>query len=152
MAKNTVHLDLKMPAGLDKLLGELPIELRLKWLPKGIRKGATIIKNRAKQLCPKGGQREGVKAGKKHLRDTIGIANRRYKGGRLLATYIGPEYPAGAHGHLVEYGHRGVFGDMSKRVPPKPFMRPAFDEKEREAQQAIIDELKRGIESVRPAR
>lgn len=152
MAKNSVRFRLDMPPGLPALLEQLPIELRLKWLPAGIRKGSRIIQKRMKELCPKGGPREGEKSGKKHLRDTIGVVQRKYKSGRLLAAYIGPEYPAGAHGHLVEFGHKGVFGDMSKRVPPKPFARPAFDEKQGEAQAAIVDELKRGIESVKTAK
>lgn len=50
----------------------------------------------------------------------------------IIGTAFGPRWPDGAHGHLVEFGHRIVahkgsvnFSNSGKRTQPKPFLRPA---------------------------
>lgn len=47
----------------------------------------------------------------------------------IIATAVGPEWPFGAHAHLVEFGHRLVaWGKPTGRMlKPQPFMRPALD-------------------------
>jgi hypothetical protein len=93
-------------------------------------------------LCPVGDPTHHPE--NKPLRDTIAVEVRDY-GPRAMAV-VGPQYPAGAHGHLVEFGHdivprgesrsvgRGrVSGAKRKggttqgRARPMPFMRTAFD-------------------------
>lgn len=136
---------------IGEQLERLPIEARGIELEKAVRKGLNRIKKRARELVPPPGY-PGDKPGLKPLRDTIGTVLRRYKGGVVIAGVVGPEYPAGAHGHLVEHGHRiavrgtgtlmpkpwskrksppkskigrsgqGVVGGM---VKPRPFMAPA---------------------------
>lgn len=60
--------------------------------------------------------------------------------------HVGPG-KKGWYGRLVEHGHAIVKGGrVIGHVPPKPFLRPAFDEKVDEAQSVIADELKRRIE------
>lgn len=49
------------------------------------------------------------------------------KGGVTL--YAGAAGKKGAHAHLIEFGHRLVGGG---RVPPHPFLRPAWDSKKDE--------------------
>lgn len=47
-----------------------------------------------------------------------------------VAVYAGPSYPAGAHGHLVEFGTRPRYHKSGKFVgimPAAPFLRPAWD-------------------------
>lgn len=64
-----------------------------------------IVIREAKARAPKPGY-DGDKPGLKPLRDTIGQAFREYTAARVIV--IGPMAPAGAHGHLVEHGHRMV--------------------------------------------
>lgn len=94
-----------------------------------------VVKARARQLCPVGDPAHNP--GAKPLRDTIAAETRDYDQRTLVV--IGPEYPAGAHGHLVEYGHdEVVWGHRTgRRVPPQPFMRPAFDGTKQEQQAAM---------------
>ena len=104
-----------------------------------VKAAAEVVARRARELCPVGDPAD--KPDLKPLRDTIGIEVRDY-GPRALAV-VGPEYPAGAHGHLVELGHEEVlFGVRTgRRVPPHPFMRPAFDETQAEqlaAMEAVV--------------
>ena len=80
----------------------------------------------------------------KPLNETIGVEVRDY-GIRQLAV-VGPMYPAGAHGHLVEDGHEIIArgegktkgkertkggsksgGQSLGRAKPNAFMRRAFD-------------------------
>jgi len=97
----------------------------------------------------------GDKPGVKALRDTIGYVLRDYRaadGGIVYYVGVGPLYPEGAHGHLVEFGHRQVTGgtlprelDPSGRqrrsragrtgqgqvksfVDPQPFAEPAVEQ------------------------
>jgi len=52
----------------------------------------------------------------------------------------------GWYGRLVEEGHAIVVnGQKVGDVPPKPFLRPAFDAKLEEAEQAAVDELRRRL-------
>jgi hypothetical protein len=78
---------------------------------------------------------------KKPLRDTIGVVVREYM--TAIVIYVGPQYPAGAHGHLIEFGHNLVlFGvETSTFIPEQPFMRPAADETKSEQIQAITNSL-----------
>lgn len=96
-------------------------------------------------------QRTGSRKTRKHLRDTIGTNVRVYN--KVIYGVAGPQYPAGASGHLVEHGHRIASGGSvarigkfaKKRTPkaangrtgrgrvigiarPRPFMRPAMDQ------------------------
>jgi hypothetical protein len=53
----------------------------------------------------------------------------------IIGAVVGPGWPAGAHGHLVEYGHRVVTHkgvDTGKRAKPLPFQKPA-EEKSKHA-------------------
>lgn len=109
-------------------LSKLEAIAKIGAIEKGLRAASKPVIGMAKMLCPQGGPRTGDKAGKKHLRDTIGFVYRRYA--KVEMGIVGTLYPAGAHGHLVEYGHQEVlFGKPTgRRVPPKPFMRPAVDQ------------------------
>ena len=103
-----------------------------------VQAASEIVRQRSKELCPVGESDD--KPDLKPLRDTIGSVVRGY-GDRTLGV-IGPELPAGAHGHNVEFGHEEIlFGVRTgRRVPPHPFMRPAFDET-RSAQFAAMEQV-----------
>jgi len=95
-------------------------------------------------------QRTGARKTRKHLRDTISTNVRVYN--KVIYGVAGPQYPAGAGGHLIEHGHRIVtggsvarIGKYAKKKTPKaargrtgkgrvggmakpfPFMRPAME-------------------------
>lgn len=98
-----VQVSIKNWANIDSQLSQLPIAVRGTELEKAIRKGIGMVSKRAKQLVPPPGY-PGDKPGLKPLRETLGTVLRRYKNGMIIAGVAGPEYPAGAHGHLVEHG------------------------------------------------
>jgi len=136
----TIKLD-----GYDELLRKLnSIEKTLseKVGQEMVRAAGEVVAAKARTLCPVGDPTHHPE--NKPLRDTIAVEVRDY-GVRALAV-IGPQYPAGAHGHLVEFGHdivaRGESKNVGKsrrsgakkkgglitgRTQPQPFMRPAFD-------------------------
>ena len=78
----------------------------------------------------------------KPLAETIRVKVRKYD--TVSVAVIGPEYPAGALGHLIEFGHREIlYGrDTGRRVPPKPFLRPAADETRGEQDAAMLNVLR----------
>lgn len=65
-----------------------------------------------------------------NLRRSIGQAVRQYKRTGVVLLVIGPRWPMGAHGHLVEYGTQPRFtkaGAFRGKMPAMPFMRSAWD-------------------------
>jgi len=95
-------------------------------LKKGLRKAGLLVARRARQLVPQPGY-PGDKPELKPLRDTIGVEVK--EGDVTLYAVIGPQRPAGAHGHLVEgakpvrhHSHGRPTGVVLK---PNPFLAPA---------------------------
>lgn len=123
------------------LMERLPIAVRGKELQSALRKGLGLVRTRARQLVPKPGY-PGDKAGLKPLRDTIGLIMRKYQGGSVIAGVVGPEYPAGAHGHLVEHGHKIATGGT---VPGYPYMNPAYQDVKPNIETLIINSLQLSI-------
>lgn len=81
------------------------------------------------------------------LERSLAVKQRLGKAGLWEGTRIGPQYPLGAHGHLVEFGHRNVKGgELGKggvvvgNVPAHPFMRPAVKAR-RSASVTRIEEI-----------
>lgn len=75
----------------------------------------------------------------KKLRYTIKDVVRRYKSGRKTMGVVGPTWPDGNHGLLVERGHvKFLWGKATgERVRPYPFLGPAFRNKKNEIQRII---------------
>lgn len=118
--------------GLVQKLESLPAIYRGRAITDGLNSAGRIIVKRMKELVPQPGSKDYTpipqtsRSGKgrkrkdsKRLRDTIGhdvltfqfgIAG---KAGALLA--VRPQWPAGAHRHLVEHGHRLVHGGSVKK-------------------------------------
>jgi HK97 gp10 family phage protein len=120
---------------LDRVDDQLTKRAKL----EAVKAAGEVVAARAKQLCPRGDAADKPDA--KPLADTIAVEVRDYDQ-RALAV-IGPQYPAGAHGHLVENGHEIVTRDgrrTGRRARPKPFVRPAFDETQ-DAQQAAMESV-----------
>lgn len=125
-------------AGYDELIRELDrIDDTLTRRAKRemLAAAANVLAQRARDLAPRGDPSD--KPNTPALRDSIGIAIRDY-GDRAIAV-VGPHYPQAAHAHNVERGHAEVvFGRRTgRRVPPRPFLRPATDET-RDAQLAAM--------------
>ena len=83
-----------------------------------------------------------------NLLKSLGVRTRRYKNTNTQIAVIGPRWPEGAHGHLVEFGtaprwaqNKGFFkqllhglkGGYRGIMPARPFLRPAFDGRVQEA-------------------
>jgi HK97 gp10 family phage protein len=146
---NSVDVKIEWPDEANNLLQDLPSVDRLLEVKAALKKAAKIVERRAKELCPKPGY-PGDKKDKKPLRDTIGTVVRTYS--KAIVVVVGPQHPAGAHGHLVEFGHEKVLWGVrmpGETVAAKPFMRPAADETRSEQESAIIGHLKAVIEKPR---
>lgn len=168
--------EIKEDGNVEALLERLPIELRTTALTKAVRAAGKVVAERARQLCPPPGY-PGDKPGLKPLRDTIGVQVRYYEREQdaAVVAVVGPEYPAGAHGHLVEFGHRivgnaqlsegssqgeaaaGLFSPAEYlrrahraggEVAPQPFLRPAADETEAEQRAALAGTLQKELEKL----
>lgn len=105
-----------------------------------VKAAGEVVAATAKALCPRGEPAD--KPDLKPLAETIAVEVRDY-GERALAV-IGPQLPAGAHGHNVEHGHEIVAHGKrtGRRAQPKPFVRPAFDgtrEQQTAAMQGVVD-------------
>ena len=109
----------------DRLLAQMPIEVREKHLKKAMRRGGNEVAKEARRLVPRPGY-PGDDPTKIPLARTIRTVVRVYRD--HVVAVVGPKWPEGAHGHLVEFGHaiqRNTPGPT--RTRPRPFMRPASD-------------------------
>ena len=129
---------------VEDFLAKMPIEVRTKAAKSAIRKGGNVVKTAARRLAPVGGPREGRKAGKPHLRDTMAVRIREY-GDRTLAV-VGPTYPSGAHSHLIEFGF--THPKSGEFVPPQPYLRPAADSTKPQQAEAITRELTKRVDQI----
>jgi len=113
---------------------------------------APIIKAAKANIATKGASRKRKRefniggkpvSGTGNLRKSIGYRMKTYKTSGVLVLVLGPRWPLGAHGHLVEFGTQARFtadGVFRGIGPAKPFLRPAWD--------ANIGQAKRIIQSV----
>lgn len=158
-------------AELGRALRQLPKEIASKNggpLRKALFQAAKVIREEAKRRAPvhegpplkKGRQPSGtlkrnIIAKRDRRPDTVG-ATERYR----VAVRTGKRQKTGDafYWRFVEFGHRIVprggkrKGGISARrraaqgaVPPKPFMRPAFESKKREAVQVFKRTLEKGM-------
>ena len=81
-------------------------------IPKAIRAVAKVVQKAARQTVPQPGY-PGDKPGLKPLRDTIAIKVIEYS--RAKVAIVSPQWPAGAHGWNVEFGHRIVSRGGARR-------------------------------------
>lgn len=142
-ARNKIDVSVNYDEIGLELLQSLEGANRLLGLRRALKKGADVVAKRAKELCPKPGY-PGDDPDKKALVDTIGV--NVWIGDSAIVAYIGPQYPAGAHGHLIEFGHILVIhGQVVGFVQPKPFMRPAADGTKSEQESAVKSELQAAV-------
>ena len=160
-SKKSVSVTITETGDMDHILEQLPIMLQRGALDKALRAAGKVVAKRAKELCPRSSQtgtREGwssqtagERTGAKPLAETIAVVVRKYDTASVAV--VGPQYPAGSLGHLIEYGHESkVWGKepkKRKRVPPRPFMRPAIDETKGEQDAAMMRVLKAELEKAK---
>jgi len=95
-------------------------------------------RNRRKYKPPT--EKQATKTGQ--LARSIRWRVKKYTKQGVVYVAVGPGWPQGAHGHLIEYGHEpsGWYKkqNRAKRVRAISFMRPAFDAHKYEALQLSI--------------
>lgn len=138
---------------LKKQLEKLPARIETNITRTALRRGALVIEERAKDLCP---------VGTGNLKDSIKVrAQTKKKSG-----WINLRVTAGGgdafYANMVEYGtapHEirpskakslfiaGVFRQVVNHpgATARPFMRPAFDEKHQDAIKAFADYMRQRI-------
>ena len=108
---------------LGKLLDQVSSKFKKQALDEAATKASNVVIKAARKYVPVGDPSH--EPGKKPLRDTIMHLNRKYYDGERVVSFVGPGYPAGAHGHLVEDGHkvyrRGPKGESARGKKLKPF-------------------------------
>lgn len=103
---------------LTRKLASLERKAARRAISKGLRAAATPLVKSARQQTP---------VGTGNLRKSLTKKIKNYQGVQLVV--IGPGFPAGAHGHLVERGTAARYrksGASSGRMPARPFLVPAF--------------------------
>lgn len=145
--------------GLDSLVRQLkgiPDKVRTRGIRRALDDGAIPVVMQAKMRAP-------VDTG--GLRDSIDRRHRNYRRGEFQMVVIGPAWPEGAHGHLVERGTKerprqkvnkyarmfaealgAEFGTTGK-MPAQPFLRPAADATREHSKMLIATSLKTFIET-----
>jgi HK97 gp10 family phage protein len=153
----TNKVDVTVEGGdlLDRMLVDLPIELRDRVMPKAMRAAATIVQKAAQSNI--NNNRDGRKP--PGLARTIIIKVKQYD--YTTTAIVGPAYLGVNHAHLLEFGHRLVRkirdADGSVRkveigfVKAHPFLRPAADETIREQRDAIIKIVTEALAEYRAA-
>lgn len=135
--------------GGDKLARRLQMlaeETARKHMREAALEGAEVIRAAAVEKAP---ERTGT------LKENIFTEITKQTKNRV-EIQIGPG-EKGWYGRLVEEGHAIVVGGSLKskkrpgriigHVPPHPFLRPAFDEKVDEAQEVMVNELRRRLKA-----
>ena len=139
---------------LEQNLKRLPLRLQEKALVSAVRSSAGVIRDEARRMCPK-------KTGA--LAKSI-VAKRKRTAGGTVVYQVGPRK---FYGHMVEFGTgpheikmqklgkvlklgrwRNVYALEVKHpgASAKPFLRPAFDAKYKEAIEKMRQALARSIE------
>ncbi len=118
---------------LIKKLNDLPDKLEKKVIRSAVRKGAIIVRDKARGYAPK-------KTGT--LKKSIKIRNNKSARG-ITSFKIGPTNDK-KKGTDVFYGRFQEFG--TSKMPAHPFMRPAYDESEKEVLDKVIDEIRSKVE------
>ena len=111
---------------LDRALQELAWPAARRALRKGMRKGANVVRDEARAKAPK-------KTG--NLKRKIRTRERREEGGDMR---FAVEVPRSAfYGRFIEYG--------TSKMPARPFLRPAAENKTEAAVSAMRDALAEAI-------
>lgn len=152
-------IDVKViePKNLEVILEQLPLAMRGKELERALKAGGRVAQRKAKAVAPVGlesnrqlwsAKTKAQRQGRKQLKDTIALKYKEYGETRVLM--VGPAYPAGAHGHLVEDGHQAVFWGRPSNafIPGKKWFSAAIDSTQTQQHAAIVGSLERAAERI----
>lgn len=147
------HVIASETGNIERYLKELPQFLRMKVIKEAVRAGARIVANDAKKRVPVGNPSH--RPDKKPLKSSIAVTLREYGGGRRALGVVGPRWPEGAHGHLVEYGHKVIVSrgprkgsaplTGSPNVAGKEYLQPAVDSTRSQQRAAVVSRLKKAV-------
>lgn len=145
----SARVNMKGIEELEKVLRQFPDHVKRVEIRRLLRKAGRPTLNAAKAKAPKGsvqhsrypkasvpGKRASKGEGKviatydpQNLSESLGFINARTVQPQV---YLGPRSGKkatggkdGYYGHMIEYGHKAVNGEM---VPAQPFMRPAYEQ------------------------
>lgn len=137
-----IKVDVIDARNTDRLLGQMPIELREKQLVSAVRKAGNVVKREAAARVPEG---EYDALGKPALKDSLSTKIVKYQSS--VMAIVGGRWPEGNHAHLVERGHEEVLWGVRSggRVPPYPFLEPAADSTIQQQRRKVIESLKKAI-------
>lgn len=129
---------------IETKLRTLKLDAEKRVLGKGVKAATTVLAEAIQARTP---------VDKGLLRASVGTNTRVDPSGEAASGIVG----FGRQGYIarfVEYGHRIVGHkpgkkDTGKRVPPHPFIRPAFDESAGKALQAFEDTVTQALDNVK---
>lgn len=137
-----VNGDKLLQHGLRQLAEIYSPRAPLRIMKRALRAGGAEILKEAKRNAPR--HAGGLK---RSLAVTRGRRIRKYPSGNLLAV-LGPAWPIGAHGTIVERGtanRRTKSGANRGAMPANPFLEPAFHGKQAAALERIRAEVTKGL-------
>lgn len=157
MSKIEINFDKAAFDKIDNALAAIETNVRGPAINKGLRAIGAHVKNKTQAILPKAGYTRYTrtkgepyqdKSGYKPLEKTIKtkiVGNQ----GVIRVAVIGYEWPAGAHGHLVEMGHDMVVGGSKERggrtvgkVAPAEYMVKVVAAERSTFDSIIINEVK----------
>lgn len=148
-------VEIKQDIDMDAMLSRLAGEMKLQGIERGLKHVAEMIIAEAQQRVPRSSQTGTKKKWSKSYRQRYRKSTplhtqfifkpKSYKAGKVLAVVVKVKYPQGAHGHLVEFGHRSVLWGRrtGAMVAGKRFMLPAIEASRSKADTAF----KAGLEA-----
>lgn len=120
---------------LDKQFATMTDRMQRHAVRPAVSAGATVLVRAIRSNTPRG------ETG--NLRKSIG--KRAWSKGKkgIIGQVVGPRWPKGAHGWLVEMGHQ--IAGTDKFVPPHPFQRPAMDRSRAAVASRVRDKMRETI-------
>lgn len=139
MAKNSTQFTLIGDKELIDAFGDLARRARSSIVSKALRAASRPIVNAARdniraQQSDNPYRSYGKQPG--NLRKSMGLRIKTYRNSGTTIAVVGPRWPQGAHGHLIEFGTTERLTKGEGKVPAgvsrgfmpaRPFLRPAFD-------------------------
>ena len=124
-----------------KMFGSKEVEDALKQLPKSISKSVArrVLKKAAKPVL-EGAKQKAPVGPTGNLKESLIISTKVtpsqkkfLESGKGVVVHVGASHPKGAHAHFLEFGTR--------KMPPQPFLRPAWDSNKDKSLKIIGEEM-----------
>ncbi len=132
-----VKVDKAEEKRLMRKLNSLPEKVFKKSVTKATNYAMTPVLKAARGKVP-------VSSGK--LKKSLAKKRKVYSRAHVVWQGVGVKRGMAPHAWIVEHGHRVVSADgVLGFVPPRPFLRPAFNENQQNVLQRYRDKLKQGV-------